>query len=80
MSREVVATQEPSFIRRGLEALVRPAKILGITALSGAAGYATARGIDAFVIPVEPLEVFEVAVTGASALMGMFVATETIDN
>lgn len=58
------------------DGIVRAAKVVGGTLLSAATGYAMAKGIDHFVIPVEPQEVFEVAVAAGSALVGGLVASE----
>lgn len=66
-------------VRRNFEALARPAKILGITVLSALTGYATAKGFQTYIMPVEPSEAYEAAVTVVSALLGGFVAAEAID-
>lgn len=58
------------------DGIVRAAKVIGGTLLSAATGYAMARGVDHFIIPVEPREVFEAAVTAGSALVGGLVASE----
>ncbi len=79
MIKQISSDGEQTFIHRGLEKLARPAKVLGVTALSGLAGYATAKGFDAFVMPVEPSKVYEVVSTAGAALIGGFVAAEAIE-
>jgi hypothetical protein len=60
-----------------VEYLARVLTVVGTTAIAGAVGYAAAKGVEA-IIPVEPNEVFEATVVAGSALLGSFVATETL--
>ena len=80
MNKEDFVAKEDSIILRSLEALARPAKVLGVTALSGLTGYAAAKGFETFVMPVEPNEVYEVAISAGAALLSGFIAAETIDS
>lgn len=62
-----------------MEAVKRPAKIVGATVLSGIAGYAAAKGVESFLIPVDPSEVFEATVVLGSAALGGFITTEAVE-
>lgn len=57
--------------------LEKGAKVLGAAALSGAAGYATAKGIE-IILPIQEEHFFEGVVVGAYTVLGGFVAFEAI--
>jgi hypothetical protein len=72
---------EDSMLQRGMNALARPAKVAGVAALSGLVGYATAKGIDTFLVPIHSAgvrNVYETAVVLSGAFLGGTVSSQAI--
>ncbi len=79
MNSENTASQECGPFRRVLKGLgTKTAKFIGAIALSGAAGYAMAKGVETFIMPVEANEVYEAMGIIGGVIIGGLLAGEII--